>query len=211
MNVEKFTQKGIEKIKSSSILSNDDYSTMSEMSVSLQHVFEKRQIFRTETEIKYSVLDELRCPTDAGKYWQIIREEFNMFENLMNLSFQYEDLNCDLQLKEIELTEIDDSVKGKIYQMKKRNEIKRLQFVSSGMILQAKDIVRELKIWESLKTKLKSRSEFDLDDCNANQFETLKLKWENQLKISKESGNETMYKNSKIGLEAIEKDFMKID
>ena len=207
MDLEKFTKNGLDKIKTSSILDNTDISSMLEMSKSMQHVFEKRQIHRTETEMKYSVLDELRCPTDAGKYWQIIREEFGMFENLMNISFEFEDLNLDLQLKQIELSEIDITTKkGKIYAMKKRNEIKQLQFKSAGMRLQGKDYVRELKIWEKLKSILVARSEFNLDDCNADQFETLKQKWKNQHKIATEFGHTSLGKVSATGINAIEED-----
>ena len=104
MEITKYTKHSLDKIKSSSVLDNEDISSMLKMDKSMQHVFEKRQIYRTETEMKYSVLDELRCPTNSGKYWQIIREEFSMFNNLMQISFQYEDLNLNLQLLIISLS-----------------------------------------------------------------------------------------------------------
>ena len=211
MEITKYTKHSLDKIKSSSVLDNEDISSMLKMDKSMQHVFEKRQIYRTETEMKYSVLDELRCPTIQARYWQIIREEFSMFNNLMQISFEYEDLNLNLQLSEIELKEIDDSAKGKIYAMKKRNEIKKLQFESAIMRVQAKDYVRELKIWEKLKAILISKGGFDLNDCNADQFETLKQKWENQNKIAKEFGHESLGKVSQAGIDAIQKDvFTKI-
>ena len=207
MEITKYTKHSMDKIKSSSVLDNDDISSMLKMDKSMQHVFEKRQIYRTETEMKYSVLDELRCPTIQARYWQIIREEFAMFNNLMQISFEYEDLNLNLQLLEIELKEIDDSAKGKIHAMKKRNEIKKLQFESAIMRVMAKDYVRELKLWEKLKAVLISKGGFDLDDCNADQFETLKKKWENQNKIAKEFGHESLGKVSQAGIDTIEKDF----
>ena len=47
----------------------------------------KRQMFRTETEMRFSVLNDAKHPTSASKYWQSIREQSTHFDNLINLSF----------------------------------------------------------------------------------------------------------------------------
>ena len=57
-----FTKMGIEKIQTTELLSSDDYLIMNDLSSELKHVFEKKQIFRTQTEMKYSVLNDIKIP-----------------------------------------------------------------------------------------------------------------------------------------------------
>ena len=44
-------------------------------------------MFRTETEMRFSVLSDNKYPTKAAKYWQSVREQNTHFENLVHLSF----------------------------------------------------------------------------------------------------------------------------
>jgi hypothetical protein len=46
-------------------------------------------VFRTETEMRFSVLNDMKYPTKASKYWQCVREQNVYLENLMSLSFDY--------------------------------------------------------------------------------------------------------------------------
>ena len=48
----------------------------------------KKQVFRTETEMRMSVLQDAKYPTKGtAKYWQCVREQNVFLENLMSLSF----------------------------------------------------------------------------------------------------------------------------
>ena len=40
-------------------------------------------MFRTETEMQFSVLNDAKYPTKAAKYWQCVREQNVFLENLM--------------------------------------------------------------------------------------------------------------------------------
>ena len=44
-------------------------------------------MFRTKTEMEFSVLNDAKYPTNAAKYWQCVREQNTHIENLMHLSF----------------------------------------------------------------------------------------------------------------------------
>ena len=46
-------------------------------------------MFRTQTEMEFSVLNDAKYPTNAAKYWQCVREQNVFLENLMSLSFDY--------------------------------------------------------------------------------------------------------------------------
>ena len=55
----------------------------------LRDTWTKKQMFRTETEMQFSVLNDAKYPTKAAKYWQCVREQNVFLENLMQLSFDY--------------------------------------------------------------------------------------------------------------------------
>jgi len=73
----------------SNILDADDFKALKELKEELKDTWHKKQVFRTETEMRMSVLQDAKYPTKAAKYWQCVREQNVFFENLMTLSFSY--------------------------------------------------------------------------------------------------------------------------
>ena len=76
-------------IKKSDFLSDEDAEFLNDNILSIQENWEKRQVFRTETEMRISVLNDIKFPTPAAKYWQCVREQAVFYENLVVLSFDY--------------------------------------------------------------------------------------------------------------------------
>ena len=74
-DIKKYTKLGVTKIRDVSILEKDDMGSILELTKELQRVFEVHQIWRTEPEMRYSVLDDVSYPTPASKYWQCVREQ----------------------------------------------------------------------------------------------------------------------------------------
>jgi len=96
------------------ILDIEDFKKFKDLTTELKDTWSKKQIFRTETEMRVSVLNDGKFPTKAAKYWQCVREQNVFFENLMTLSFDYR--KNDVEIKKIErklLTETDDLEKFK--------------------------------------------------------------------------------------------------
>ena len=154
-DIKKYTKLGITKIRDVSILEKDDMTSISKLTKELQRVFEVRQIWRTETEIRYSVLDDVNFPTLAGKYWQCIKEQNVFWENLVSLSCNYQKAQGELDLLEIEYDEIKGNNKKSNAQRKiKDAEIKQMQFGLMNMRLQGHDRVREINLWEKIKNEL---------------------------------------------------------
>ena len=58
-----------------------------ELTNELRDTWTKKQMFRTKTEMEFSVLNDAKYPTNAAKYWQCVREQNTHMENLMQLSF----------------------------------------------------------------------------------------------------------------------------
>jgi hypothetical protein len=89
MNITNYSQSSLSTISEVSCLSKEDLEFVTAAASELQETFEKRQIFRTETEMYISVLDDIHFPNQAAKYWQAVREQAVMFENLVTISFEY--------------------------------------------------------------------------------------------------------------------------
>ena len=71
------------------LLEQEDLSDFKGMVDELRDTWTKKQMFRTETEARFSVLQDNRYPTKASKYWQCVREQSSYLDNLMALSFDY--------------------------------------------------------------------------------------------------------------------------
>ena len=69
------------------ILDKKDVQQFKKLIPELKDTWRKKQMFRTETEMRFSVLSDNKYPTRAAKYWQSVREQNTHFENLMHLSF----------------------------------------------------------------------------------------------------------------------------
>ena len=70
------------------LLDPNDVSKFKELTGELRDTWTKKQIFRTETEMRFTVLNDYKCPTKAAKYWQCVREQNVYLEQLMQLSFE---------------------------------------------------------------------------------------------------------------------------
>ena len=71
------------------LLDKSQASEFKRMVPELQDTWVKKQMFRTETEMRFSVLSDAKYGNNASKYWQSVREQNTHFENLMSLSFEY--------------------------------------------------------------------------------------------------------------------------
>ena len=69
------------------ILDPAQVAKFKELTNELRDTWTKKQMFRTKTEMEFSVLNDAKYPTNAAKYWQCVREQNTHMENLMHLSF----------------------------------------------------------------------------------------------------------------------------
>ena len=69
------------------LLDKSQASEFKQMVPELQDTWVKKQIFRTETEMRFSVLSDNKYGTKAAKYWQSVREQNTHFENLMQETY----------------------------------------------------------------------------------------------------------------------------
>ena len=157
-----------EELHLNNLLEPEDLLSFKGMVEELRDTWTKKQIFRTETEMKVAVLDDGRYPTRASKYWQCVREQNVFLENLMSLSFDYRRNEAKIKQLQKKLETETDEYKRELYQIDLDEKI----YGKANMELVARDRLREIKLWSKFKAEYDDGS-FDTKNVNSHQFESL--------------------------------------
>jgi hypothetical protein len=157
-----------EELHLNNLLEPEDLSSFKGMVEELRDTWTKKQIFRTETEMKVAVLDDGRYPTRASKYWQCVREQNVFLENLMSLSFDYRRNEAKIKQLEKKLETETDEYKKELYQI----DLDEKVYGKANMELVARDRLREIKLWSKFKLEYDDGS-FDTKNVNTHQFDSL--------------------------------------
>ena len=163
-----------------SVLKEKDAQAIVALREELTDTWTKKQIFRTETEMRISVLNDGKHPTQASKYWQSVREQNAMFEALMGLSF-------DLRRQEIKRLKLEKKMLkaqnegDELKQMEIQIDLDENLYGRANMEQVAQDRVRELNTWSKIKSELKDGS-FDDENVDSHQAESYKHALNNRVK-----------------------------
>jgi len=149
----------------------------------LQDTWAKKQVFRTETEMRFSVLSDNKYGTNAAKYWQSVREQNSHFENLMTLSFDYRKNDVEIKKLERDLKKEKDPLEREMKQV----EIEEKLYGRANMELTAKARMREISTWSKLKKEFHD-GKFDDKDVNTHQAESYTHQFE-QKRLTLTSGS----------------------
>ena len=141
----------------------------------LRDTWTKKQMFRTETEMQFSVLNDAKYPTKAAKYWQCVREQNVFLENLMSLSFDYRRAEVKIKRLQEKLDKEEDTLKKELLQI----DIDEKTYGKASMQLVARDRMREIKLWSKFKKKFDDGS-FDTKDVNTHQLNSYHLTMKNK-------------------------------
>ena len=152
-------------IKTTSILKQEDFDFLAKVSEELKDTLAKRQVFRTETEMSVSVLNDIKHPTPASKYWQSVREQAVMFENLVSAGFEYRKNEVKLKRLNAKLATLTDEFDIEETQI----DIDECVFRRANLESTAKDRIREIRLWSQIKAQLDDGS-FDTKDVNSHQL-----------------------------------------
>jgi hypothetical protein len=163
----------------------------------------KKQIFRTETEMRISVLNDAVHPTPGSKYWQSVREMSAHFDALMMMTFDLrrnevkrlkllrklkkaEESGDDLKIKEVEI-DLDENL-----------------YAKANMTQVAHDRVRELQTWSKIKSELNDGS-FDDQNVDQHQAQSYKLTLQNRVAALNEQSDSSEVINAVGPLQTIER------
>ena len=157
------------------LLDPNDVKEFKEMTEELRDTWTKKQVFRTETEMRMSVLQDAKYPTKASKYWQCVREQNVFLENLMSLSFDARRNEVKLKRLQEKLKTEEDPLKRELLQI----DIDEKTYSVANMQLVARDRMREIKLWSVLKKEFNDGS-FDDKDVNTHQLDSYHLIMKNK-------------------------------
>jgi len=157
------------------LLDPNDVKEFKEMTSELRDTWTKKQVFRTETEMRMSVLQDAKYPTKAAKYWQCVREQNVFLENLMSLSFDARRNEVKLKRLQEKLKTEEDPLKKELLQI----DIDEKTYSVANMQLVARDRMREIKLWSTLKKEFDDGS-FDTQDVNRHQLDSYHMIMKNK-------------------------------
>ena len=206
MKVENYSKLGIENIsKQSDLLEINDLTELTQLKDELQNTYKKKQLWRSEVEILISVLNDVRFPNNSAKYWQACREQGVFFHELIITSCRYEKAIGELELLEIDLKDIDlETPKGKARARIKNAEIIEKRFALIDLKIQAKDRLREIKIWHNVKERLTHEDPtIDTESYESHQMKSYEQRFRKELEIAKQSNNASVFKSCVSSLETI--------
>ena len=132
------------------LISRTDMEDLTRLYPSLRHDWEVRPMFRTETEARVSVLNQIHHPTPHAKYWQSVKEQQVFFGELIYLSFDYRRKKIELKQLERDIQRETDNLKMELLNID--IEQKRYEILFAEKV--AAERTREIKQWAKIKEEL---------------------------------------------------------
>ena len=182
------------------LLDPEDVKQFKGLTEELRDTWTKKQMFRTETEMSFSVLNDAKYPTKAAKYWQCVREQNVFLENLMSLSFDYRRVEVKIKRLQEKLNKEEDPLKKELLQI----DIDEKIYNKASMQLVARDRMREIKLWSKFKKKFDDGS-FDTKDVNTHQLHSYHLTMKNKAETLTEGSSQPEVFNVLGQLQSIER------
>ena len=182
------------------LLDPEDVKQFQGLTEELRDTWTKKQMFRTETEMQFSVLNDAKYPTKAAKYWQCVREQNVFLENLMSLSFDYRRAEVKLKRLQQKMDKEEDPLKKELLQI----DIDEKIYNKASMQLVARDRMREIKLWSKFKKKFDDGS-FDTKDVNTHQLHSYHLTMKNKAETLTEGSSQPEVFNVLGQLQSIER------
>ena len=182
------------------LLDPEEVKTFKGLTEELRDTWTKKQMFRTETEMQFSVLNDAKYPTKAAKYWQCVREQNVFLENLMTLSFDYRRAEVKQKRLEQKLEKEEDPLKRELLQI----DIDEKVYSKASMQLVARDRMREIKTWSKFKKKFDDGS-FDTKNVNTHQLNSYHLTMKNKAETLTQGSSQPEVFNVLGQLQSIER------
>ena len=182
------------------LLDPEDVKQFQGLTEELRDTWTKKQMFRTETEMQFSVLNDAKYPTKAAKYWQCVREQNVFLENLMSLSFDYRRAEVKIKRLQEKFDKEEDPLKKELLQI----DIDEKIYNKASMQLVARDRMREIKLWSKFKKKFDDGS-FDTKNVNTHQLHSYHLTMKNKAETLTEGSSQPEVFNVLGQLQSIER------
>ena len=186
------------------MLKKEHNKFLKELKAELEDTHNKAQKYRTETEMRYSVLNDGRFPTKASKYWQAVREQNVFYTNLRLEAFQYRKLLVEIKKLERSIENEKDDLELELLEI----ELEEKLWDKSERERMGADRVREIEHWSRIKKELDDGS-FDTQNVDTHQKESLKLQLQERAKNLTPGSSQGEMINVIGPLKTIDEDFKK--
>ena len=186
------------------MLKKEHNKFLKELKAELEDTHNKVQKYRTETEMRYSVLNDGRFPTKASKYWQAVREQDVFYRQLRLEAYQYRKLLVEIKKLERAIEKEEDDLELELLQI----ELEEKLWDKSEMERMGADRVREIEHWSRIKKELDDGT-FDTQNVNTHQKESLKLQLQERAKNLTPGSSQGEMINVIGPLKTIDEDFKK--
>jgi hypothetical protein len=181
-------------ITQSEILTSGDFIALAKMSEELKETFMKVQMFRTRTEMEVSVLNDIKHPTPASKYWQSVREQNVMFQELVMLSYDYRKNIVEMKILDRKIEEEKDELEKELLKIEKEKKM----FIAKNQEKTAKARIVELEQWSDIKRReAKHMNKNELADVDNHQLISYVKRWIKQSVIMGGTGSPSERHNLK--------------
>jgi hypothetical protein len=168
---------GLQEVEQSQVLDPAELRRLESLAPELQHAFCTRTIFRTPTEARFSVLNDLKHPTPASKYHQAKLEQAVMFDNLIKLSFAFRRAKIDLDDARARMKKASGRQKERL-----KVDMDELTYRLICMQKEAQERLRELEMWSSIKASLEG--DFDRDNKDTDELLALAKRYTLELPVA---------------------------
>lgn len=166
----------------SGLLSREDHDRLKALAPAMRQSFATAQVFRTETEARISVLNDMKHPTPDSKYWQAVREQDVFATELGHLSYEYRKTQLEIRRLQRQLGAEEDDLEREALEL----EIERQHYILALQERTAHHRVREIEQWERVKQELVPHLKYGADDPNSHQLEAMRLRWAREAQLVNE-------------------------
>jgi hypothetical protein len=182
-NVLIFNKDAMDVIDSTPLFNQNEKMELMNATENMERAFQHSQVFRTPTEMRISVLNDLKFPTPASKYYQSLRE-MNVHQcELVGLLYDYEQKKEDMKIIQAEAMEIQEQLENdnlKEYERikleaklnKKSIEIRKENFNLKTLKRVADGRKEEIKNWNRILDELRpilEHANIPTDNVDAHQ------------------------------------------
>ena len=186
------------------MLKKEHNKFLQELKAELEDTHNKAQKYRTETEMRYSVLNDGRFPTKASKYWQAVREQNVFYTNLRMEAYQYRKLLVEIKKLERSIEKEKDNLELELLEI----ELEEKLWDKDERERMGADRVREIEHWSRIKKELDDGT-FDTQNVDTHQKESLKLQLQERAKNLTPGSSQGEMINVIGPLKTIDEDFKK--
>lgn len=193
-NLSIFNKDALKVIAATPLFNDKEKKELALASASMEKAFFNSQVFRTFTEVVISVLNDVRFPTIASKYYQALREMKVHSTELVFLLYEYETTKEDLKILEADVLDLKEQLENATKESdkirltssikKKQIEMAKIAFTLKEMKKTADGRKKEIMQWNQLMNEFEPlliKEGIPLDDPNAHQLISYTIRFIKQM------------------------------